>query len=82
MFNFDRWFIFDVVRLEKYFVFWGFGYVLCFGQNFVKIEFSKICVILVRDYDFVQVDKVKEWRWKVYFIVVLKDWFCYVVRRE
>ncbi|KAK4180238.1 putative cytochrome P450 E-class, group I [Triangularia setosa] len=81
-FNPDRWFTPDAARLEKYFVPWGFGYASCPGQNLAKIELGKICATLVKDYEFVQVDKAKEWKWKAYFTVVPEDWPCYVTRRE
>ena len=81
-FNPDRWFAEDAASLEKYFVPFGMGYGSCPGQNIAKIELSKICATLVRDYDIRQVDESKEWTWKAYFTVVPEGWPIYVKKRE
>lgn len=78
----ERWFREDAGRLEKWFLPWGFGYASCPGQNIAKIELSKICATLVRDYDFKQVDPKQEWTWKAYFTVVPENWPCKVKKRN
>ncbi|KAK0751851.1 benzoate 4-monooxygenase cytochrome P450 [Schizothecium vesticola] len=78
----ERWFEKDAARLEKFFIPWGFGYASCPGQNIAKIELSKICATLVRDYEFRQVDTNQEWKWAAYFTVVPENWPCYVTKRE
>ncbi|KAB5566561.1 benzoate 4-monooxygenase cytochrome P450 [Coniochaeta sp. 2T2.1] len=77
-FNPDRWFREDAAGLEKYFIPWGMGYASCPGQNIAKIELSKICAMLVRDYDIRQVDPEQEWTWKANFTVTPENWPCYV----
>ncbi|KAK1753120.1 benzoate 4-monooxygenase cytochrome P450 [Echria macrotheca] len=81
-FNPDRWLGKDAARLERFFIPWGLGYASCPGQNIAKLELSKICATLVRDYDFRQVDPQQEWTWKAYFTVVPENWPCYVTRRK
>ncbi|KAJ9144959.1 Benzoate 4-monooxygenase cytochrome P450 [Pleurostoma richardsiae] len=81
-FNPDRWMSDDALRLDKYFIPWGLGYASCPGQNIAKIELSKICATLVRDYNIRQVDPKQEWSWKAYFTVVPHDWPCYVEKRK
>jgi cytochrome P450 len=58
------------------------GYASCPGQNIAKIELSKICATLVRDYDIRQVDPAQEWTWKANFTVTPENWPCYVKRRD
>lgn len=81
-FNPDRWFGEDAARLEKYFIPWGMGYASCPGQNIAKIELSKICATLVRDYVIRQVDPGQVWTWKANFTVTPEKWPSYVKRRE
>ncbi|KAK3395674.1 cytochrome P450 [Sordaria brevicollis] len=81
-FNPDRWFREGASSLEKYFIPWGMGYASCPGQNIAKIELSKICATLVRDYEFRQVDPKQEWTWKANFTVTPENWPCYVKKRE
>ncbi|KAK0648618.1 cytochrome P450 [Cercophora newfieldiana] len=78
----ERWLEKDAARLEKWFVPWGFGYASCPRQNIAKIELSKICATVVRDYDFKQVDPKQEWTWKAYFTVVPENWPCKVKKRD
>lgn len=54
----------------------------CPGQNLAKIELSKICATLVRDYNIRQVDPGRNWQWKAYFVVAPHTWPCYVEKRE
>lgn len=61
---------------------WGMGYASCPGQNIAKIELSKICATVVRDYDIRQVDPKQEWTWKAYFTVVPENWPCYIKKRN
>ncbi|KAK3331258.1 benzoate 4-monooxygenase cytochrome P450 [Apodospora peruviana] len=77
----DRWLREDAARLDKFFIPFGLGYASCPGQNIAKIELSKICATLVRDYDIRQVDPKHEWTWKAYFTVVPENWPCYVKKR-
>jgi cytochrome P450 len=58
------------------------GYASCPGHHIARIELSKICATLVRDYSFKQVDPKQEWKWAAYFTVVPEDWPCYVTKRE
>lgn len=81
-FNPDRWFRPDAGRLDKYFIPWGVGYASCPGQNIARIELSKICATLVRDYDIWQADPAREWTWKAYFTVVPGGWSVYIRKRE
>ncbi|KAK4185788.1 benzoate 4-monooxygenase cytochrome P450 [Podospora australis] len=78
----ERWFKEGATAREKYWIPWGLGYASCPGQNIARIELSKICATLVRDYEIRQVDKGQEWRWKAYFTVVPEGWPCFVRRRE
>ncbi|KAK4207723.1 benzoate 4-monooxygenase cytochrome P450 [Rhypophila decipiens] len=80
-FNPDRWFRPNAASLEKYFIPWGAGYSSCPGPNIAKIELSKICATLVRDYEFDQVDPKQEWSWKAYFTAVPGGWPVYVKKR-
>lgn len=54
----------------------------CPGQNITKIELSKICATIVRDYNIHQVDSSQEWQWKAYFTVAPHSWPCYVEKRQ
>jgi cytochrome P450 len=45
------------------------GYASCPGQNIARIELSKICATLVREYDIRQVDHEQEWTWKANYTV-------------
>ncbi|KAK3986012.1 benzoate 4-monooxygenase cytochrome P450 [Cladorrhinum sp. PSN332] len=78
----DRWLTEDAARLDKWFIPWGLGYASCPGQHIAKIELSKICATLVRDYDIRQVDPKQEWTWKAYFTVVPENWPCYITKME
>ncbi|KAJ0117715.1 Pisatin demethylase [Diaporthe amygdali] len=68
--------------LDKYYMPFGLGYMSCPGQNITKIELSKICATIVRDYDIRQVDSSQEWQWKPYFTVAPHSWPCYVEKRQ
>ena len=81
-FNPDRWFREDAASLERYFIPFGTGYGSCPGQNIAKMELSKICGTLVRDYDIQQVDERKEWVWKAYFTVFPSGWPVHIKKRE
>lgn len=50
----------------------------CPGQNFAKIELSKILSTIVRDYDIRLVDPQKSWKWEANFITVPYDWPVYI----
>lgn len=58
------------------------GYASCPGQNLAKIEMSKICATLVRDYDIRQINTKQEWTWKAFFTVAPHNWLCYIERRK
>ncbi|KAL1961169.1 hypothetical protein VTO42DRAFT_3114 [Malbranchea cinnamomea] len=81
-FNPDRWLTEDAANLGKYFIPWGFGYASCPGQHLAKIELSKICATLVRDYDIRQVNPKQEWTWKAFFTVTPHSWPCYIEKRK
>lgn len=77
----ERWFRPNAGQLEKYFIPWGVGYASCPGQHIARIELSKICATLVRDYEISQVDPTQVWKWKAYFTVVPGDWPVYIKKR-
>ncbi|KAI1845677.1 hypothetical protein JX266_008288 [Neoarthrinium moseri] len=81
-FNPDRWFRDDILEKEKYFIPFGAGYCSCPGQNFGKIEISKLTSTLVRDYNIRQVDPDQQWTWKAYFILVPRWTPCIVEKRS
>ncbi|KAK4227121.1 benzoate 4-monooxygenase cytochrome P450 [Podospora fimiseda] len=81
-FNPDRWLTDDAARLEKWLIPFGLGFASCPGHYIAKIELSKICATLVRDYDFCQVDPKQEWTWKAFFSAVPEKWPCYITKRE
>lgn len=50
----------------------------CPGQNFAKVEISKVCSTIVRDYDIRLVNPDKKWKWHAFFTMVPYDWPVYV----
>lgn len=54
----------------------------CPGQHLAKMELSKICATIVRDYRIRQVDPNQQWKWKAYFTVAPHSWPCYVEKRQ
>jgi cytochrome P450 len=54
----------------------------CPGQNLAKMELSKICGTIIRDYDIRLVEPEKEWKWMAYFTMVPHDWPVYISKRS
>ncbi|ROW09024.1 hypothetical protein VMCG_02856 [Cytospora schulzeri] len=67
---------------EKFYVPFGLGFMSCPGQNIARIELSKICATIVRDYDIRQVNPGQEWQWKAYFNIAPHSWPCYIEKRR
>lgn len=56
----------------------GAGYNSCPGQHIARMELSKICSTIIRDYDIKLVDPSKKWKWEAYFTMVPSSWPVYV----
>lgn len=54
----------------------------CPGQHYAKLELSKICSTIVRDYDLRLVSPEKPWKWRAHFTMVPHDWPVYVSKRK
>ncbi|KAH8898076.1 cytochrome P450 [Thozetella sp. PMI_491] len=80
-FNPDRWLRSDATTLEKYWIPFGAGYNSCPGHHIAKMEISKICATLLRDYCIHQVDATQNWTYSAYFTVVPHSWPCYIEKR-
>lgn len=81
-FNPDRWLGDDAARLEKHFIPFSLGYGSCPGQNLGRIELSKICATLLRNYDFCQVDPEQHMRYEAYFGLTAHIPPCYVKKQK
>ncbi|KAK8126888.1 uncharacterized protein PG998_002647 [Apiospora kogelbergensis] len=78
----DRWLGDDAVRLEKHFIPFSLGYGSCPGQNLGRIELSKICATLLRNYDFFQVNPEQHMRYEAYFGLTAHIPPCYVKKQK
>ncbi|KAK6841095.1 Pisatin demethylase-like protein [Apiospora arundinis] len=81
-FNPDRWLGEDAARLEKHFIPFSLGYGSCPGQNLGRIELSKICATLLRNYDFSQVDPNQQMKYEAYFGLTAHIPPCYVKKQN
>ncbi|KAK8875135.1 hypothetical protein PGQ11_005649 [Apiospora arundinis] len=81
-FNPDRWLGDDAARLEKHFIPFSLGYGSCPGQNLGRIELSKICATLLRNYDFSQVDPNQQMKYEAYFGLTAHIPPCYVKKQN
>lgn len=52
----------------------------CPGQHYAKLEISKLCATIVRDYDIRLVNPERPWKWHASFTMVPYDWPVYVTR--
>lgn len=78
----DRWLGDNGVRLEKYFMPFGAGFMSCPGQHLARIEASKIAATIIRDYDLKLVHPDQDWQCKMLFAQVPHSWPVYVTRRK
>jgi len=60
----------------------GLGYAACPGINLAKIEMSKVCASIVRDYDIRQVDCNQSWSYSAFFNTLPHDWPVFVKRAD
>ncbi|KAH9886115.1 cytochrome P450 [Xylariomycetidae sp. FL2044] len=68
--------------LERFLIPFGAGWMGCPGQHVARMQLSKICSTIIRDFDFTLVEPAKEWSWKAYFTMVPHGWPVYVSSRQ
>jgi cytochrome P450 len=78
----ERWLGDNGIRLEKYFMPFGAGFMTCPGQNLARIEVLKITSTIIRDYDLQLAYPEKEWQCKMLFAQVPHSWPVYVTKRN
>ncbi|KAH8647792.1 cytochrome P450 [Xylariales sp. PMI_506] len=78
----ERWLGDDAAELDKFWMPFGAGYMSCPGQHIARMELTKVCATIIRDYDFELADPHKEWEWKAYFSMVPYGWSIYVSKRK
>ena len=77
----ERWLGEEGKALEKYFITFGQGYNSCPGRQIAFAQLSKAGAMLIREFEFVQVDKGKPWEYKNRFGVHPHGWPVYITRR-
>ncbi|OAQ57802.1 cytochrome P450 [Pochonia chlamydosporia 170] len=78
----ERWLAESAATREQYLVAFGAGYAACPGQNLARIELTKLCATLFRDYDIRQVDPSQQWKWKARVTIMPHSWPVYIQNRE
>ncbi|KAI0142065.1 cytochrome P450 [Pestalotiopsis sp. NC0098] len=77
----ERWLVEDTAALDKNWIPFGAGFNACPGQHVARMQLSKICATIIRDYDLKLVDPSKPWKWMAYFTMVPNSWPVYVAKR-
>ncbi|XMA20785.1 hypothetical protein WAI453_013576 [Rhynchosporium graminicola] len=80
--NPERWISGDSKDLERNWLVFSAGYMMCLGRHFAKMQISKIAASLVRDYDIRQVDPKNIWDYQANFTALTHSWPVYVKKRK
>ncbi|KAI1335084.1 cytochrome P450 [Xylariaceae sp. FL0016] len=80
--NPGRWLDENAAVLDRFWIPFSAGWMGCPGQHVARMELSKICSTIIRDFDLRFVDPAKEWQWKAYFTMVPHSWPVHVSLRK
>jgi hypothetical protein len=71
-----------VAEMDKCLIAFGSGYATCPGKSLAHLEIVKTTALVVRDYEWEQVEFGKEWSFETYFTAVPYGWPVKMRRRQ